>query len=115
MRTSLVAGLGILVSACATPGPGKETDGPAGKPAPDLVRAQRLADALQVRAGQLKPVAGTMKLGFSPEALRAGESGSAIVAVGSGVGFATGTSAGGAGCVAHAASASTTGRIRVRR
>jgi hypothetical protein len=82
MKKAFVAGLGLLASACATPlRSAEKADGQAeGRAAPDLVRAQRLADALQVRGGQIRPVAGTMKLGFSPEALRAGESGSAIVA-----------------------------------
>ena len=82
MKKAFVAGIGLLASACATPlRSAEKADGQAeGRAAPDLVRAQRLADALQVRGGQIRPVAGTMKLGFSPEALRAGESGSAIVA-----------------------------------
>ena len=49
-------------------------------PAADLVRSQKLAEALASGVGQMTPVPGTMKLGFAPEAVQAGQAGSAIIA-----------------------------------
>lgn len=68
-----------FVAACA----GKKAEpepSPAARAAADLVRSQKLAQALASRSPAMRPAGGIMKLGFSPEALRAGEAGSAVVA-----------------------------------
>ena len=49
------------------------------KVAPDLVRSQKLADALQVGLGNMKLIPSSWDLKFSPEAAREGIGGSAIV------------------------------------
>jgi hypothetical protein len=77
MRRSHSLGVVIvpLLAACA----GKSGAGQKGV-APDLVRSQMLAEALQTGAAGLRPIPSTLKLSFSPEAVSSGVSGSAIVA-----------------------------------
>ena len=79
-------GFAILVAGCAA----KSAEEVATTPAPesggariadDLVRSQKLADALGAGAKPSpRPVPSTVRRGFPPGAVRAGEAGSAIVA-----------------------------------
>lgn len=71
LRLMLVIGMAALASCAKTAQKGV---------APDLVRSQMLAQALQAGATPMRPVPSTLQLRFSPEAMRAGQAGSAIVA-----------------------------------